>query len=752
MYRLACLLTICMCLLFPDQSFSGNKENQQRSPENISVGLTLSGGGARGLAHAGVLHVLDSLGVRVDYITGTSMGSIAGGMYASGYSAKEIEEFAIGMDWESMFARSSNLSYIHPARREDHRKFFLEVPVAERKIQLKTGAVEGQQLWNTLNEIFLHVHDIRDFSQLDIPFACIATNVETGDPVLLKDGNLITAIRASMAIPSVFTTVERDGMKLIDGGVVNNFPVVEAKNMGADYVIGVNVSQGLRPADELTNPIDIIYQMGFYSDAKSFIQNREATDLYIEPDLKGYTAASFANTQEIIEQGKIAARKMIDQLLELPQRDQHREGNIAQQREQMQIVIDTLQFNGLENVRPWFARNSMNIATGDTITSSALTRGINRLFATGYFERVHYNLQSDEAGNGVTLVVDLKERPFSSLAAAVHFSSFSGVGLIGKVGSERLFTYNVMGELAILAGENPAFKSRLLFYTGDRRRSWFDLVNEGRIIIFPLYEDFEPIAEYRQRYFRSELSFNSVSGANGFFSLGSGFSFQGLSPRMRGRITIEGNIRAFDAFARYNINSLNRNSFPTSGQLFEGSLSYHFNQKPSLSTLRLDGQDSTLEDMGIEIGNFLQAKLNWETYVRISETLTQLLQFQFGYNFDYNQGFINNLNVGGTYAFLNNQVTFWGLNEYELITESVFAGQLGYQYHIGHGLYASAFSNAALYDFMLNRPEEIGSDNLVYGGALSLGYDSLIGPFELTFAYSPQSKRITGYLNLGWAF
>jgi len=752
MYRFTCLLTICMCFLFQGHSFSLEKETRQRSPEDISVGLTLSGGGARGIAHAGVLHVLDSLGIRIDYITGTSMGSIAGGMYAAGYSAREIEEFALGMDWEAMFARSSNLSYIHPARREDHRKFFLEVPVAHRKIQLQTGAVEGQQLWNTLNEVFLHVHDINDFNQLDIPFRCIATNVETGEAVVMKEGNLITAIRASMAIPAVFRTVERDGMKLIDGGVVNNFPVVEAKNMGADFVIGVNVSQGLRPAEELTNPIDIIYQMGFYSDARSFTQNREATDLYIEPELKGYTAASFASTEEIIEQGKIAARKMIDQLLELPQNDQPRKGNIAEQREKMQIVIDSLHFNGLENVRPWFARNSMNIVPGDTITSSELTRGINRLFATGYFERVHYNLQSEEDSNGVILIVDLEERPFSSLAAAVHFSSFSGVGLIGKVGSERLFTYNAMGELAILAGENPAFKSRLLFYTSDRRRAWFDLINEGRIIIFPLYEDFDPIAEYRQRYFRSELSFNSVSGTNGFFSLGSGFSFQGLSPKMRGRITIEGNIRAFDAFARYNLNSLNSNSFPTSGQLFEGSVSYHFNQKPKLSTLRLDGQDSTLEDMGIEIGNFLRAKLNWETYVRISEPLTQLLQFQFGYNFDYNQGFINNFNVGGTYAFLENQVTFWGLNEYELSTESIFAGQLGYQYHIGGGLYASAFSNAALYDFRLNRPEEIGKENLVYGGALSLGYDSLIGPFQLTFAYSPQSKRVTGYLNLGWAF
>ncbi len=752
MYRISCLLTICLFVLFPDPGFSWENKDEQRPPENLSVGLTLSGGGARGLAHAGVLHVLDSLGIKIDYITGTSMGSIAAGMYASGYTAKEIEEFALEMNWDEMFTRSSHLSYIHPARREDHRKFFLEVPVANRKIQLQTGAVEGQQLWNTLNEVFLHVHDIHDFSQLDIPFKCIATNVETGEAVVMEEGNLITAIRASMAIPAVFRTVEREGLKLIDGGVVNNFPVVEAKNMGADFVIGVNVSQGLRPAEELTNPIDIIYQMGFYSDAKSFTQNRKATDLYIEPELKGYTAASFEHTKEIIEQGKIAARKMIDQLRELPVTEQSREGHIAEQRGNMQIVIDSLHFDGLENVRPWFARNSMNIVPGDTITSSELTRGINRLFATGYFERVHYNLQSDEDQKGATLVIETKEQPFTSLAAAVHFSSFSGVGLIGKIGSERLFTYNALGELVILAGENPAFKSRLLFYTGDRRRAWFDLSTEGRIITFPIYEDFQRRAQYRQGYLRSELSFNKTSGSDGYFSMGSGFILRELSPVIGGRMIIEGHMGAFDAFARYKLNGLNRNSFPTSGQYIEATASYHFAQRPSLSTLRLDGQDSSLEDMGIEIGNYFRVKLNWETYVPISKTLTQLSQLQFGYNIDYNQGFINSFNVGGTYDFLENQITFWGLNEYELMTESIIAGQLGYQYHIGRGLYASAITNAALYDFRLDMPEQIASDNMVYGGALSLGYDSLIGPFELTFAYSPQSKRVTGYLNLGWAF
>ncbi len=718
-----------------------------------TLGLTLSGGGARGLAHVGVLHVLDSLDIRIDYITGTSMGSIVGAMYAAGYSAREIEEFALEMNWEAMFARSADLSYVHPAWRETAQRFILELPIEERKIRLGTGAIEGQQLWNTLNEVFLHVHEINDFNELHIPFACVATNVENGEPVVMRDGNLVSAVRASMAIPSVFTVVERDGKKLIDGGVVNNFPVTTAKEMGASFVIGVNVSQGLRPAEELTSPIDIIYQMGFYSDARSFIKNREATDLYIEPDLVGYTAASFFSTYEIIESGKVAARKVIDELKQLQRNEDIRhDRKTVPEKKDIKLIIDSIAFSGLENVRQWFAQNTLHITPGDTLTASSLTRAVNRLYATNYFDRVHYQLLPCEETNNNILLLEVVEKPFASLSAAIHFGSFTGAGIIGRAASNKFFLYNMHASLTASIGEQPGVRTRLTYFLSDRRNNWLDWKSQARNLTFPLYQDFEAISEYRQNQVRSELSFNTLAGDNAYLSLGLAFNYQSLSPNMRSPINIDGNISSWDGMISWQMHSLNSNTFPQSGQRLQLRGRYIFNQSPSFSLFEINGEAMTPEEMGIHIRDFIQTSIHFENYITIRERLTQFSHIQFGYNLLNDQGFINSFNVGGTYDHLENQITFAGLNEYELITESILAGGLGYRYHLGRNIYTSLMANAALFDFTLNEPENVSRDNFVFGTAASLGYDSLIGPLELTFSYSPETGKVIGYVNLGWAF
>ncbi len=747
--RTAVLCTVLLLFNSADGAVSGGS----LSGREETLGLTLSGGGARGLAHVGVLHIIDSLGIQIDYISGTSMGSIAGAMYAAGYSAGEIEQFALAMNWEAMLSRKVDLSYIHPTWRESHKQYIIELPIEEKRIRLSTGAVEGQQLWNTLNEIFFHVSHISDFSQLDIPFACVATNVENGEAVVMDGGNLVTAIRASMAIPSVFTVVEREGYKLIDGGVVNNFPVKVAKDMGADYVIGVNVSQGLRPAEELRTPIDIIYQMGSFSDARSFTANREVTDLYIEPDLEKYNAASFINAAEIIEQGKRAARAVMEELAELSSFEREPEYTDKRtQREQIQMVIDSIAFQGLDNVRPLFAKNSLNISPGDTISSSSLTRAVNRLFATNNFDRVLYKIQNCEETNRVILLLEVKEKPFTRLLGAMHFSSFTGVGLIPSIVTNKFFIHNTFAEASFLLGEQPAYRTRINYFTSDRHGSWFQWATRGRRLTFPLYDNFEAFSEYKQSSFRSELSYNRLSGSNGYYSFGTAFYFQSLAPNMRSPVTIEGNHRSFEAIASWNYHSLDKNVFPEKGQRIKMRGTFFFNQHPSFSTISLNGEDVELKDLDIYIRNFLQAQISWESYVRIRERLTQILHLQLGYNFKYNQGFINSFNVGGTYGFLENQITFAGLNEYGLISESVFVSSIGYRYHLGRSTYLSALANAALFDFKFGEPEKISKDNLVFGGGATLGYDGLLGPIELTFAYSPQTNRIIGYINLGWAF
>lgn len=250
-------------LIFISFLFIFSSTFAQEKSSRPKIGLTLSGGGAKGLAHIGILQAIDSAGLKIDYITGTSMGSIMGAMYAVGYSGDSIENLSRPLDWNLLFSTSPQLDAIGIEEKSEYQKYALEVPFVDGKFKIGKGIIEGQELWMKMSEVFEPVYNITDFSKFSIPFKCIGTDLETGNAVEMDHGNIVTAIRASMAIPSVFTPVQYDDKLLVDGGVVNNFPVLDAKKMGAEYMIGVNVGSGLLKANELHSALDILLQIGF---------------------------------------------------------------------------------------------------------------------------------------------------------------------------------------------------------------------------------------------------------------------------------------------------------------------------------------------------------------------------------------------------------------------------------------------------------------------------------------------------------
>lgn len=723
------------------------------------VGLTLSGGGAKGLAHIGVLHIIDSLGIRVDYISGTSMGSIVGGMYAAGYSAAEIDQIARQLDWSGIFSRRTSLEYTHPRKREVYGRYIIELPLENWRFKIPSGAIEGQQLWNVLSELFFHVRNIEDFHDFPIPFACVATDLGTGDAVILDKGDIVAAIRASMAIPSVFTTIEIDNRKLVDGGVVKNFPVTVVKDMGAEFVIGSNVAQGLREPEELITPVDVLYQMGFFMDARSFIQNRELTDLYIEPQMEEFTVTSFSDVDFIIERGKQAARQQLPALLLLKEKQQQLSGepgisaSTSSVEKHKAFVVDSLQFEGLANVRNWFVRNALELQKGDTVNISRINSSINRLFATGYFNRITYNLLPVDDTDKAILVYHFDEKPFARLGTAIHYSSFSGVGLIGNLATNKFLFYNTSASVKALLSETPAISGSIDLFVDDRHRSWFNFEGLVRYLNFPVFEDFEITGEYKQTYLRYEFSFNNLTGRNSYYSLGSAWYYQSLSPNMRAEYSVRGNIRSSELFAQWKHNSLNRQAFPQHGTRFELGSTFFFNQKPSLRFRNPEGEvTSNLSEAGIEISNYLQAFLGWESFIRVSPRLTSFNQVQAGYNFFYEQSFINMFNLGGTYPFLKNQMIFAGLNEYEIISKGIVAASMGWRYNIWDEFMITPLVNAALYNFEIDALHHISRDNFVLGAGVNIGYFSGIGPMEVSFAYSPQTRKVLAYLNLGWTF
>ncbi len=723
------------------------------SPVNDRIGLTLSGGGAKGFAHIGVLHVIDSLGLELNYISGTSMGSVVGGLYAAGYSAADIEKIALSIDWTHVFDPNPKLENIHVRNRYESGKYLIEIPFEKLKVVVGTGAIEGQHLWSRLEALFFHLRETKNFCHFPTPFACVATNIETGKPVVMSSGDIVSAIRASIAIPAVFTAVERDGMFLLDGGSVNNFPVDVVKEMGAVFVIGVNVSHGLRKAEELNNPFDIIYQMGLFKNADVFEENRKNTDLYIFPDLDDYDASDFTQVADIIERGKQMARNFLPQLKELAEKNPTDIAKTAKSNQLKYIEVDHVFYHGLKNIRENFLSNIVHAYLQDTVTAENINTITQRLYATGYFDQITYTFRPSEIYPAKKLLTfTFREKPMNLLKLGLHYNDFKGVGLAGAVSAKKLFLHNLYGDFSFSLGRQPAYRAKIDFFTSEYLKNWICLKTEGNVLNFPYKEDFVTVAAYKKNYFRLDASFNQIAGKNSYLFTGVSYSLEYLDPTIQTDIALDGKNSANEIFAGFKKYSLDRHAFSNSGHNLSVKTSWVLNQKPSFNIVGDDENVSHLSQTDISISNFIQLEFCYEYYLPILSGSSFFTRYQAGYNYKYTQGFLNMFNLGGSYSILRNQIVFPGIDEYGLLTPSVITAELGWHMNIWSDFYFTPIVGAALYDFNIELISEINVGNMLLGTSLSLGYLSPLGPISATISYSPQKNRVLGNINIGWSF
>ncbi len=271
------------------------------------VGVALSGGGAKGFAHIGVLEVLERAGVPIDVVAGTSMGSIVGGLYAIGYSPAMLRRVAATEDWKGVFRPSGARDELPPSRKLGEGRYLFTVPIRRGSPDLPTAFVSSQQVASILSRLVWAADTVRDLTTLPVPFVAVATDLATGEPVPLSHGPLSTVMRASMALPGVFAPVELRGQRLIDGGVARNLPAQDARALGAEILICVDVSDRLEPADSLRSAFGILMQVITYRMEESILAERSACDVVIDPDIKGLSAAAFDQGDLWIGRGVDAA-------------------------------------------------------------------------------------------------------------------------------------------------------------------------------------------------------------------------------------------------------------------------------------------------------------------------------------------------------------------------------------------------------------------------------------------------------------
>ena len=394
------------------------------------IGLVLSGGGAKGFAHVGVLKVIDELGIPIDYISGTSMGSIIGGFYSIGYSARDIETMIKNQNWKQLLGDHISRKYVPFHEKKNYERHVLSFPIKPKGIQLPSGIVKGQNVLNLFERLSIDYHNQTDFKKLPIPFVCVATDIETGEEVVLDKGYLPDAMRASMAIPTLFSPIEIDGRLLVDGGMINNFPVKEVVKMGADIVIGVDVQSGPKSKKELNTFIDIINQSVSLMALNKYKENIDFVDVYIKPKISKYSVGSFEEADSLIYKGEQMGREFIPQLLALKEKYNLKKEERKQYvppTDSTKYFISEVDVTGLKEVSNSLLLGKLNIETPDTVDLKSLQTGIDRIYGSRYFDKVDFQMLG---GDEKVLRLRVKERTTKRFNVGVRYDSDNKAGVL----------------------------------------------------------------------------------------------------------------------------------------------------------------------------------------------------------------------------------------------------------------------------------------------------------------------------------
>ena len=393
--KIICLFSIIFCL-----------SSAISAEERPKVGLVLAGGGALGFAHIGVLKVLEDNGIHVDYIAGTSMGGIIGALAAYGYPAREIEKEVSSIKWLDLFFDNKNRDYMSYSNKTASSKYFMTLGFDRHGLKNSQGIITGQKIQNKFNQLVGPCSNDDDFDDLEIPYRAVATDIVTGEEIVLSNGSLSDAMRSTMSIPGVFNPVERDGHLLVDGMVADNLPVHVARDMGADIIIAVTLSNNVASRSELKGPSGIANQMlnlYIYDQVQKSLAD---ADIVISPELYGYTSTSYFNFKEIEALGEQAARR---KLLEIMKKvGPENISNIPQIKyvKKKPVIIDEIELSGMDKYDHSIFMKKLEPLKGKLVDIDKINAVVEDIHSSGQYEYVRYYIDTIDDQNTLSIQVD----------------------------------------------------------------------------------------------------------------------------------------------------------------------------------------------------------------------------------------------------------------------------------------------------------------------------------------------------------
>lgn len=751
--------------------------SQSVSESRPKVGYVLSGGGAKGMAHVGVLKVLEEVGLEPDYITGTSMGSIMGGLYAIGFKADDVDQLINTVDWSTVLTNEIPSDKVLMPLKHEYTHFMMEMPIYRGKAELPAGLIEGQKLSSLFSELTWKQAGVDDFNEFPYPYACIGTDILRGDKVLMNSGDLSSAMRASMAIPSVFTAVKRDSLHiLVDGGVIRNFPVQEAKDMGADIIIGVYVGfdREMEP-EQLRTLTSVITRTSLLSGAHDVDSQIPLVDLLIEPDLEGYGPADFTSGVEIMNLGEEAARKQIDRLRELS--DSINSLGPPPERKELSdrdsILISDIEVLSSSPAMTRFIIAKSGLKTGEWIVPDQLNSAIDQVFGTLFFDKIEYYFV--EMDQGYRLVFRTKEKPNSSIKFAVHYDNSFGPGMIFNYSGRNFLVEGSRTGITLDISGNPQYRLYYDFYLGKKRGSVISIFSYGERERLPYYHNnidigsFTHTALYGGIAFKQMFRTNNELGAELYYrysDLGFSSGLKEVLPDITGNPILSYidnfQYRGPEMALYFRHNTFDNYLYPTHGnnitikfrQAFNTTFEQHFSVPDSLGPV---------EDYSSKMEPYWRFEARVERYFRLGKVLSLNAGLASGLSAEsddftaHGEDFVNAYYIGGyRYGLRANQVPFVGLHNHELLYNNYMLGKLALQAQVRPGLFISAQVNTVfvsdnLSSFMSDILEF--KDELRYTGAgLGFTYKTPIGPISAFVSSRLDTWNPVWNLNIGYSF
>ena len=653
------------------------------------VAVVLSGGGAKGVAHVRALRVIEEAGIPIDYVVGTSMGAIVGGLYSIGFTPTQMDSIVRSQDWKHLLSDATDRADQSLLSREKSEKYLVSVPFDRKpKEALTGGVIKGRNIAILFSQLTEGYHDSIDFNTLPIPFACVAYNLVDGSEVDFHSGILAEAIRASMSIPGAFTPIRKGNMMLVDGGMANNYPVDVARRMGADYIIGVDVQDTLRNANNLTTLPDVVGQIVNLMVENKYGENVQKSDVHIKVDVNGYSAASFTSSaiDTLLVRGEEAALREWDNLLALKHKKLGLPASFMPTPRKPRILSDNLDSIPLiKQITPEKKKADKRLNLGVGFDSEKLASLImNSHFALTDEHRslIDFTLRLGSTGYGELDYAFSPDKNHRWQSILSYRFSYNDVDLYND--GERISNYTYYQHMARMAFQRNWKDIRCVLGVE------FDQYHYNDILVMPSYVNLStsPNDEY-------------------FFSYSYNMFFE----------------------------NFNRRSYPTRGMKWTLGLNlytsdfWRYHSRPA-----------------IPVANYA-----WEMALSTGSRFTVLPSICGRFVWKTNVPYALHNGIGGLVGgrYKEQQLPFVGIGYMELANPMTAIGALKLRQRMGKNHYATFTSNIALSSVKI---KNLLREDKIFGCGLTYGYDSLIGPMEASIYWSDRTDKVGFFVNFGYNF